>query len=122
MLSLSPGVPPPPLLSPVLTEISSILIRLLPPDTLRMDKRRLPLTLTLKVAVCSEVEELVTVLPACVKLLPPLVEIQSCQVLLPSLPYTAWRMVMVLAPLPLKFMVRLPVLRTRTDCVPLLAS
>src|SRR5438105_14876304 len=86
-LSLSPGtVPPPPPEENGLIVISSILILLVPPDTFLTENLTAPDTFTVKLAVASEVDEEVTVLPTLLQVLPLLVLIQSSQVLLPSAP------------------------------------
>ncbi|NJK60621.1 MAG: hypothetical protein HC918_10795 [Oscillatoriales cyanobacterium SM2_1_8] len=52
----------------------------------------------MKVVVCSAVDAVVTVEPICCQELPPLVEQNKAQVVLPSSPYLACLTVMVPAP------------------------
>src|SRR6185369_7967288 len=100
----------------------SKLTRFAPPETFRISNRIALELLTVKVAVCSVVEPLVTVAPTCVQELPLLVEDQSCHVLEPSVPNTACWIVTVPAPVLLKFMCSRPVLRTRAEYDPVFLS
>jgi len=67
-----------------------MLIRYDPPETFLISNRTLPERLTVKVAFVSVVDEVVTVEPTLLHVLPLLVDTHNSHVLFPSVPYLAW--------------------------------
>ena len=104
------------------TAMLSKFIRLPPPLVLRISKRCAADELIAKVAVVRLVELVVWVEPTFVQLEPPLVDFQSSQLLEPSEPYLAWLTEKVPALDALKFILILPVLRTRAAYEPVFLS
>ena len=118
----TPPPPPPPPPKSVI-EMSSMLIRLLPPSSLRISKRTVPARLTVNVAVENELPVVDREVPTWVHVLPPFCDENSPQVPLASEPKLAWWSVTVPAPVVRSNrIVMRPLLRIRPDCVPVLTS
>ena len=95
--------------------ISSRLMRFAPPATLRIWNLIDPVKLTVKLAVFSVFDDVVTVDPTFDHVDPLLVERQSSQVLVPSLPYFACFIETAPALEISKFIPTVPVFRTRAE-------
>ena len=107
----------------MVTVMLSMFRRLVLPSVLRTCRRTGPGRFTVNEAVCKVALVVLTVLPTLAYEVPLLAEVHSSQVLPPLVPYTAWSTVTTPAP-PLRstFMLSMPLLRTRADWVPVLAS